>query len=826
MGPKFSVRVLFLLLVVASAYGQNSATTDNTIISPPSASNEIPVISPAPTQVRRNPFAEEVWSLVDDQKALLSSPARTRFSDATWLVPLGGIMAGLFVTDNDTSRHISKNPATLSHYDHASQFGVAALAGSAGAMWLFSHAHSNDQWRETGLLSARAALQSLAITETLKYSLRRERPGEGSGSGQFFQGSGSFPSTHATLAWSLASVIGNEYPKPFPRILAYGTAAMVSYSRVRAGQHFPTDVFVGGLIGQLVARQIYSRHHDPLLSPAQDNGLIESLRGLSVEPSTANMGSPYVPLDSWVYPAIDRLASMGFIESGFAGMRPWTRRECARLISEAEGNIGDMDSVAGKIYWQLDHEFSPEFSQPSAAIKARVESVYARALNIAGAPLTDGYYFGQTDINDYGRPFAEGFNSVAGVSAYATGGPWVGYVRAEMQTAPGLPGLPLAASQFIENIDHLPSGMPNPSTTPVQQLKVLEAYVGLTISNWQISFGPQSLSWGPGDGGALMFSDNAAPINMFRINRNTPLSIPLVSRFLGPVRTEFFFGQLTGHYFVGEPNNSVIGNFTQTLRSQPYIHGERFSFKPTRNFEFGFSATTIMGGPGVPLTLGTFKNSLFGGLHNGLPGSPQDPGDRRSGMDWSYRLPKLRNWLTFYGDSFTDDEYSPIAYWDRSAFRAGLFLSHFPHISKLDFRAEGVYTDVPVGGKIGHGFFYSNTRFRDGYTNDGSLMGSWIGRAGQGGQAWVNYWFNAKSHVQLSFRHQKVSRLFDPGGGTLTDFGARSEFWTTPQWEMSTGIQYETWNFPVLKSGTQVNFSTSVQITFHPNALFHLGGAE
>ena len=81
-------------------------------------------------------------------------------------------------------------------------------------------------------------------------------------------------------------------------------------------------------------------------------------------------------------------------------------------------------------------------------------------------------------------------------------------------------------------------------------------------------------------------------------------------------------------------------------------------------------------------------------------------------------------------------------------------------------------------------------------------------------------------HVQLSFRHQKVSRLFDPGGGTLTDFGARSEFWTTPQWEMSTGIQYETWNFPVLKSGTQVNFSTSVQITFHPNALFHLGGAE
>src|SRR5437773_1743390 len=124
MEPKFSVRVLFLLLAVACGYAQNSATTDNAIISPPPAANEIPVVA-APIQIRRNPFVEETWSLVEDQKALLSSPAHMRFSDATWLVPLGGIMAGLFVTDNDTSRHISKNPATLSHYDHVSQFGVA-----------------------------------------------------------------------------------------------------------------------------------------------------------------------------------------------------------------------------------------------------------------------------------------------------------------------------------------------------------------------------------------------------------------------------------------------------------------------------------------------------------------------------------------------------------------------------------------------------------------------------------------------------------------------------------------------------------------------------
>src|SRR5580658_5468886 len=49
-----------------------------------------------------------------------------------------------------------------------------------------------------------------------------------------------------------------------------------------------------------------------------------------------HMGSVYVPLDSWIYPALDRLAAMGYREPGFAGMRPWTRMECARMIDESK----------------------------------------------------------------------------------------------------------------------------------------------------------------------------------------------------------------------------------------------------------------------------------------------------------------------------------------------------------------------------------------------------------------------------------------------------------------------------------------------------------
>ena len=66
----------------------------------------------------------------------------------------------------------------------------------------------------------------------------------------------------------------------------------------------------------------------------------------------------------------------------------------------------------------------------------RIESVYARVTGISGEPVTDGNHFGQTIINDFGRPYQEGFNSVDGFSAWTSSGRWVGYVRAEYQHSP------------------------------------------------------------------------------------------------------------------------------------------------------------------------------------------------------------------------------------------------------------------------------------------------------------------------------------------------------------------------------------------------------
>ena len=728
----------------------------------------------------------------------------------------------LFVTDRDVSLHISRNPKTISRYNNLSNASVGALIGGAGGMWLLSHATQNEHWRETGLLAGEAALNSLVVVEGLKYPLRRQRPFQGNGIGDFFQGGTSFPSEHAAAAWSVAGVIAHEYPGVLTKLLVYGLAATVDFSRVRARQHFPSDVFVGSVIGNLVAQNIYSRHHDPELGGEAWRSVGEIVRG-DGSSSPANQGSPYVPLDSWIYPALDRLIGMGVIESGFTGFRPWTRSECARILTEATDRVDGGPVEAQRIYQLLETEFKEDLEGASggAPFRARLESTYTRFAEISGEPLTSGYTFGQTLINDFGRPYERGFNSVAGFSAWTTAGRWVGYVRGEYQQSPSVPGLPEAA-RIINNRTIAPGTIP-PATpvSSVSQVQLLDAYAGLNFNDWQVTFGQQSLWWGPGNGGPMLFSNNAPPIRMFRVNRITPLQLPGFLRWLGLMRTEFFFGQLAGYEFVFSPLG-LVGQFGQSLDPQPFIHGQMISFKPTPNFEFAFFRTTIYGGPGYPLTARRLISSLFT-TGNEVAGGVSKPGDRRSGLSFSYRLPGLRNWLTLYGDGFTDDEFSPIAYVNVSAWHAGLYLSHFPCVPRVDLRAEGVYTDVPGGTSANTklpGSFYQNGTWRNGYTNNGDLIGSWIGRGGQGAQAWTNYWFSPRNRLQFYFRHQKVSQEFIPGGGSLTDAGVRTDYSLRSNLNLSVSVQHERWLFPAIQPNEARNVTASVGILFEPQKIF------
>ena len=746
-----------------------------------------------------------IRNILRDQREIWTSPASIRLGHADWLVPFAGLTAGFLVTDRDASLHLSNSPNTLKRYQHLSNYGIAGMAGTVGGLYLWGMATNDAHKQEAGVLSGEAAVDALLISEALKFATGRERPGLDSSRGKFWQGGDSFPSDHAAAAWAVASVLTHEYPGIFTKILAYGAASAISISRVQGKRHFPADTFVGSGIGWLSGWQVYRAHHNPSLGGGTAENLSASPK-IETERAPSAMGSPYVPLDSWIYPLLDRLSAIGFLDDAFLGMKPWTRLECARLLNEAGDHLQDGElSEASRLYDSLRLEFVPELSLLGGGNNRTVhlESLYTRSTEISGPPLADGYHFGQTLTNDFGRPFQQGFNSIAGFSGWATAGRWVFYLRGEYQHSPAAPAVSASVANLIATVDDNPVFSPQP-VPKRDQLRLLDAYVGLNLGNWQLSFGQESEWWSPNQSGPLLYSDNAFPVRMFHINRVSPFRLPGIFELLGPVRWDIYFGALQGHQ----------------ISPGPFFHGEKMSFKPTRNLEFGFSRTVILGGAGLPITLQRLFHSYFSVTSHFDEAPATDPGKRTGGFDFSYRVPLLRNWLTIYSDSLADDDPSPLASPRRAGINPGMYLSHFPRLPKLDLRVEAPLTNTPAQKSPGQ-YIYWDHLYHDLYTNRGNLMGNWVGRDGAGIQAFSRYWLSARNSIQLGYRHAKVDAKFIPNGGTINDGSVRIDFWVRQDWNASAFLQYEAWKFRVLAPTLEKNVTASVQFSYWPRRRLH-----
>src|SRR5271170_715683 len=105
--------------------------------------------------------------------------------------------------------------------------------------------------------------------------------------------------------------------------------------------------------------------------------------------SPASSGTVFVPLDSWVYPALERLAALGYVDVGFLGMRPWTRLECIHLLQDARDAVAGSEhdaSGASETVHQLEAEFAGDTGALDAGSnhQVRLESMYSRLMGITG----------------------------------------------------------------------------------------------------------------------------------------------------------------------------------------------------------------------------------------------------------------------------------------------------------------------------------------------------------------------------------------------------------------------------------------------------------
>ena len=526
--------------------------------------------------------------------------------------------------------------------------------------------------------------------------------------------------------------------------------------------------------------------------------------------STGYKASSYTPVDSWIYPAFDRLAALGYLPTISLSMRPWTRLESARLLVEAHENMDAADETSNLVLSTLDAEFAHETKVYDGArnAAAQVESTYGRYTELSGTPLRDSFHFAQSLSDDFGRPFGKGANGISGISLRAEGGRFSVYLRGEYQYASAISAYNTEAQQAIAGYDGLPFGW-NLRYGTTSRIRTIEAYASLILANWQLSFGQLALWWSPDRFTSLILSNNAEAMPMLRLARAKPIQMPGILSWMGPVHFDSFFSREGGiHYVRLGTTYTLYGNANQPLNPPPYLWGVAFSIKPTSNFELGFAHTTIFAGYGRPLNLKTFLHtfSTTGNLQ------AVDPGKRTTGCNLTYHPPGIRN-VVIYEELYAYD--NPIAgrFLAFYAMDPGVYIPRIPGLQKLDLRMEGVYTDLP--GEHDPAYYYSNAHYPQGYTNYGQILGSWIGRQGDGGQASSSYWFSARNKATVSYRKMSVDKSFLKGGN-LDDISASLTWMPTPGIEVSATGQYEQWKFPLLAAGGKSDFGTILEIRAYP----------
>jgi len=233
-------------------------------------------------------IGEDQWNLIkapfDTQR--LGFDTGTPFRNTT-LYWNAAVLTGTGVLiANDESVAAQVNPAwhqTSTNVANACTYGTAAAAGGIYLTGLFTH---DKHAQRTGIRSAEAAIDSFILYGSMKLIFNRQRPYMGTGEGKFFAGnfsSGSFPSGHSTMAWTLASVVAHEYPKWPVQLAMYGMATAVATTRVTGGQHFPSDVFFGSTLGFLVGRYVANKDKRDIDHPAHSGNKIARLPSAVLE---------------------------------------------------------------------------------------------------------------------------------------------------------------------------------------------------------------------------------------------------------------------------------------------------------------------------------------------------------------------------------------------------------------------------------------------------------------------------------------------------------------------------------------------------------------
>ncbi len=155
-----------------------------------------------------------------------------------------GITAAVHPFDNDLQNSFSPHAVFGSTGDSVISwtFSPYTLGGVSLLTWIAAANSNHPKLALTCRTLTEALFLSMSIDAIAKVAFRRERPSGGNFS---------FPSGHATAAFTVAAVLTTLYGWK-AALPSYAMASLVSIARVDSDSHFLSDVVMGAVLGSII----------------------------------------------------------------------------------------------------------------------------------------------------------------------------------------------------------------------------------------------------------------------------------------------------------------------------------------------------------------------------------------------------------------------------------------------------------------------------------------------------------------------------------------------------------------------------------------------
>jgi membrane-associated phospholipid phosphatase len=223
--------------------------------------------TPPTAQTKQNYERPISWklllpNLLSDQVRIWTFPAR--LVQGQGVLPTAAVLGtavGLGAADPEVAGDFRRS--TVFHgfnnvfTSNATAVGTIVAPVSMFAVGLI---RKDQKMQKTAMLAGEAAADAEVVVTVLKEVARRQRPSSipthGNFSDSWYESnSGSFPSGHTIVAFSIATVVARRYGNHrWVPYAAYGAAALVGFSRLSLSAHFLSDVFMGGVLGYSIGR--------------------------------------------------------------------------------------------------------------------------------------------------------------------------------------------------------------------------------------------------------------------------------------------------------------------------------------------------------------------------------------------------------------------------------------------------------------------------------------------------------------------------------------------------------------------------------------------